>query len=93
MVESECAPLPYGFKDGTHLSSDTRYVSLPRILFRVLTQMFPQLSGSSVGVERRLNMGRDVISLRRASLKAETIRNLMTGRSALALERSLVMKE
>ena len=45
--------------------------------------------GSSVGVERRLNAGRDVISLRRASLKAPTIRNLMTGQSFSALDRAM----
>jgi hypothetical protein len=49
----------------------------------------PVLSGSSVGVERRFNTGRDVISLRRASLKPETIHKLMTGRSALELEKVL----
>jgi hypothetical protein len=37
-------------------------------------------------VERVLNGGRDVISLRRESLSADTIRHLMTARSVLVLE-------
>ena len=43
--------------------------------------------GSSVAVERVLSAGRDVISLRRASLSAATIRVLMTYRAGLFLEK------
>ena len=45
--------------------------------------------GSSVSVERCFNAGCDIISLRRASLKAETIRNLLTAQSAIKLEKAL----
>jgi hypothetical protein len=48
-----------------------------------------QTLGSSVGVEHHLNASRDVIALCHASLKLDTIRNLMTGHSFLALEEAL----
>lgn len=50
----------------------------------------PLPPGSSVSVERALNIGRDVISLRRSSLSANTIRSLMTARSAILLEKKIV---
>lgn len=43
--------------------------------------------GSSVSVERVLSIGRDVISLRRASLSAETITALMNLRSMMLLKK------
>ncbi|KAF8705378.1 protein dimerization, partial [Rhizoctonia solani] len=61
-------------------------------------QRFPRLAamardylcipGSSVAVERVLSTGRDVISLRRASLSAETISILMKYRADIFLEKS-----
>ena len=51
------------------------------------------LSGSSVSVECALNIGRDVISLRRSSLSANTIRSLMTAMTAcstILLEKKIV---
>ncbi|EUC60890.1 HAT family dimerization protein, partial [Rhizoctonia solani AG-3 Rhs1AP] len=50
---------------------------------------FLSIPGSSVAVERVLSAGRDVISLRRASLTAETIRVLMTYRAGLLLEKRM----
>ncbi|CUA69681.1 hypothetical protein RSOLAG22IIIB_08603 [Rhizoctonia solani] len=50
---------------------------------------FLSIPGSSVGVERVLSAGRDVISLRRSSLAADTIRVLMTYRAALQLEKKV----
>jgi hypothetical protein len=45
--------------------------------------------GSSVGVERVLSGGHDVISLRRGSLSAETISALMTARNWIKLAKCL----
>lgn len=45
--------------------------------------------GSSVAVERVFSTGRDVISVRRASLSAETIRVLMTYRAGIMLEKGI----
>ncbi|CAE6497264.1 unnamed protein product [Rhizoctonia solani] len=45
------------------------------------------IPGTSVSVERVLSIGRDVISLRRASLSAETIRVLMNYRAGIMLEK------
>jgi hypothetical protein len=45
--------------------------------------------GSSVSVERAFSAGRDVISLRRAALEGDTIRQLMLYRSYLKLEKQL----
>jgi hypothetical protein len=42
-----------------------------------------------VAVERVFSTGRDVISLRRASLTAETIRVLMTYRAGILLDKSI----
>lgn len=50
---------------------------------------FLAIPGSSVSVERCLSIGRDVISLRRPSLSAETVRMLMTFRAELLLEKRL----
>ncbi|EUC55177.1 HAT family dimerization protein [Rhizoctonia solani AG-3 Rhs1AP] len=50
---------------------------------------FLSIPGSSVAVERVLSAGRDIISLQRASLTAETIRVLMTYRAALLLEKRM----
>ncbi|CAE6479261.1 unnamed protein product [Rhizoctonia solani] len=47
------------------------------------------IPGSSVAVERVLSTGRDVISLRRASLSAETITILMKYRADIILEESV----
>ncbi|CUA76156.1 Zinc finger BED domain-containing protein RICESLEEPER 2 [Rhizoctonia solani] len=46
------------------------------------------IPGSSVAVERVLSTGRDVISLRRAALSAETIRTLTNYRSDIMLEKA-----
>ncbi|CUA76039.1 Zinc finger BED domain-containing protein DAYSLEEPER [Rhizoctonia solani] len=51
---------------------------------------FLSIPGSSVGVERVLSAGRDVISLRQSSLAADTIRVLMTYRAALQLEKNVL---
>ncbi|KIO23316.1 hypothetical protein M407DRAFT_49867, partial [Tulasnella calospora MUT 4182] len=45
---------------------------------RRMARDFLAIPGSSVSVERCLNIGCDVISLRWASLSADTIRLLMT---------------
>lgn len=60
--------------------------------FIVVASTDTPLAGSSVCVERTLNVGRDVISLRRASLSAGTIRALMNLRSMLLLEKRLQPK-
>jgi hypothetical protein len=46
------------------------------------------ITGSAVSVERVFSGGRDTISLRRASLKPETIRALMIVKHSLLLERA-----
>ncbi|CAE7077857.1 unnamed protein product [Rhizoctonia solani] len=46
------------------------------------------IPGSSVAVERVLSTGRDVISLRRAALSADTIRTLMNYRADIMLEKA-----
>ena len=46
-----------------------------------------ELKGSAVAVERIFSGGRDTISLRRASLKPDTIRVLMLVKKKLHLER------
>lgn len=46
-----------------------------------------------MSVERALNIGRDVIALRRASLSAETIRMLMVYRAGLLLDKRLASVE
>ncbi|KIO31670.1 hypothetical protein M407DRAFT_67676, partial [Tulasnella calospora MUT 4182] len=61
-----------------------RYPRLAR-----MARDFLAIPGSSVSVERCLSIGRDVISLRRASLWAETIRLLMTYRAELLLDKRL----
>ena len=47
------------------------------------------LKGSSVAVERVFSTGRDVISVRRASLSAETIQVLMTYQAGIMLEKGI----
>lgn len=47
------------------------------------------ITGTSVAVERVFSAGRDVISVRRASLSAETIRVLMTYRADIMLEKKI----
>jgi hypothetical protein len=47
-------------------------------------------TGSAVAVERIFSGGRDTISLRRASLKPETIRTLMIVKQRLRLARLAV---
>ncbi|KEP46257.1 hAT family dimerization protein [Rhizoctonia solani 123E] len=69
----------------------------PLAWWQVNAAQFPRLApmardflcipGSSVAVERVLSTGRDVISLRRASLSAETIRVLMNYRAGIMLEK------
>lgn len=59
-----------------------RFPSLARLARDVLA-----IPGSSVSVERVLSIGRDVISLRRASLSAETITALMNLRSMMLLKK------
>jgi len=69
-----------------HVSISPFRVSLCYIL--ILHRLNPVL-GSSVSVECALNVGRDVISLRCASLSPSTIRSLMTARSAILLEKKM----
>ncbi|KAJ7721634.1 hypothetical protein B0H16DRAFT_1790589, partial [Mycena metata] len=47
-------------------------------------------TGSAVAVERIFSGGRDTISLRRASLKPDTIRTLMMAKQQLCLARKAV---
>lgn len=66
--------------------------SLVRISLHVLClehdpDFFWVISGSAVAVERIFSGGRDTISLRRASLKAETISKLMIIKHRLRLAR------
>ena len=49
--------------------------------------------GSAVAVERIFSGGRDTISLRRASLKPDTIRVLMLVKQRLRLARVMLQKE
>lgn len=69
------------------ISQVTGQAQYPRLAR--MARDFLAIPGSSVCVERCLNIGRDVISLRRASLSAETIRLLMTFRAELLLEKRL----
>ena len=48
--------------------------------------------GSAVAVERIFSGGRDAISLRRASLKAETIEAVMVVKAQLRLARTAVIE-
>lgn len=48
--------------------------------------------GSAVAVERVFSGGRDTISLRRASLKPDTIRALMVVKHRLRLARNAVLE-
>ena len=52
--------------------------------------MSPPSLGSAVAVKRIFSGGRDTISLRRASLKPETIRTLMSVKQRLRLTREAV---
>ena len=68
-------------------------ITCPLEYWKTHSQQFPYLSsvakdilsipGSSVAVERLFNCGRDVIGLRRHSLKPETLSALMFGKCAL----------
>lgn len=60
----------------------TRYPSLA-----AMARDFLAIPGSSVSVERIFNIGRDVISLRRASLSPDTIALLMNLRARFILEK------
>ncbi|QRV98020.1 AC transposase [Ceratobasidium sp. AG-Ba] len=81
-----------------YLDEDTTTLS-PLVWWRINAERFPRLAamardflcipGTSVAVERVFNVGRDVISLRRASLNAETIRMLMTYRAGIVLEKQI----
>lgn len=71
-----------------HLARDI--LSIPGISFFFLFIFFIKIScilGSAVAVERIFSGGRDTISLRRASLKPETIRVLMLVKRKLILKR------
>jgi len=48
------------------------------------------MPGSAVAVERIFSAGRDTISLRRASLKPDTIRTLMLFKQPLRLAREAI---
>lgn len=71
----------------------------PLTWWRLNEHRFPRLAamardylcipGTSVAVERVFSTGRDVISVRRTSLPAETIRTLMTDRAGVMLERRI----
>ena len=61
----------------THLDLLTNYLAI-------------LLQGSAVAVERIFSGGRDTISLRRASLSAETIRTLMLVKQRLLLTRTAI---
>ena len=61
----------------THLDLPTNYLAI-------------LLQGSAVAVERIFSGGRDTISLRRASLSAETIRTLMLVKQRLLLTRTAI---
>lgn len=50
----------------------------------------PFFAGSAVAVERIFSGGRDTISLRRTSLKADTIRTLMLVKQHLRLARTAI---
>ncbi|KAJ7157770.1 hypothetical protein C8R46DRAFT_1112805 [Mycena filopes] len=52
----------------------------------------PSLQGSAVAVERIFSGGRDTIGLRRASLKAETIKTLMFVKARLCVARAALKK-
>lgn len=56
----------------------------------IIIPMCDVLKGSAVAVERIFSGGRDTISLRRASLKAETIRTLMLVKQRLRLARRAI---
>jgi hypothetical protein len=51
------------------------------------------LTGSAVSVERVFSGGRDTISLRRASLKPETVRALTISRNAIIVDRERAQRE
>lgn len=57
------------------------------MLLLKVSQLTPLL-GSAVAVERIFSGGRDTISLRRASLRPETIKVLMLVKKKLRLERT-----
>ncbi|EUC67535.1 hAT family dimerization protein [Rhizoctonia solani AG-3 Rhs1AP] len=71
----------------------------PLVWWRLNAHRFPRLAamardylcipGTSVAVERVFSAGRDLISVRRASLSAETIRTLMNYRAAIMLEKRI----
>ncbi|KEP45855.1 HAT family dimerization protein [Rhizoctonia solani 123E] len=72
---------------------------LPLEWWRLNAHRFPRLAamardflcipGTSVAVERVFSTGRDAISVRRASLSAETIRTLMNYRAGIMLEKKI----
>ncbi|KAK4698833.1 hypothetical protein P7C70_g7436, partial [Phenoliferia sp. Uapishka_3] len=72
----------YSVRDGGTLAFwKTNACKWPQ-LARMARDML-SIPGSSVGVERTFSAGRDIISLRRQSMKAETIRRLMIYRAHL----------
>jgi hypothetical protein len=58
-------------------------------MFKLL-KVITVLLGSAVAVERIFSGGRDTISLRRASLKPDTIRTLMLVKQHLRLARQAI---
>ena len=59
-----------------------------RILIFKVSEVSVSFPGSAVAVERIFSGGRDTISLRRASLHADTIRTLMLVKKRLHLARA-----
>ncbi|CAE7121114.1 unnamed protein product [Rhizoctonia solani] len=94
----EMVTMSVGDEIAIYLAEPVTYMN-PLDWWRKNSDRFPRLAakardflsipGSSVAVERVLSTGRDVISLRRASLTAETIRVLMTYRAGLLLEKRM----
>jgi hypothetical protein len=72
------------------ISSRSRHILHPRCVLYYITPVLTVnygLKGSAVAVEHIFSGGRDTISLRRASLKPETIHVLMLVKKKLHLER------
>jgi len=72
-----------------YIGGNTRFTS-PLVL--IIVQYWFVTLGSAVAVERIFSGGRDTISLRRASLKPDTIRTLMLVKQRLRLARTAVQE-
>jgi hypothetical protein len=59
----------------------------------ILIVFFSPRTGSAVAVERVFSGGRDTIGIRRARLKADTIRTLMLVKARVKLDRQHVVAE